>query len=112
MGRRSAENVRALSFARTMHHEATESGSVTVHVRRRECKESSAPGEGPEEALSDAGSIPAGSTNQVLGEHLFLQRRFRRKGVALIPLQKCHLGVIQGGIFVFPHIRLLKPRLL
>ena len=62
MGRRSAENVRALSFARTMHHEATESDSVTVHGRRRERKESSAPGEDPEEVLSDAGSIPAGST--------------------------------------------------
>ena len=67
MGRRSAENVRALSFARTMHHEATESDSVTTHGRRRECKESSAPGEGPEEVLSDRGSTPLASTKKDSG---------------------------------------------
>ena len=54
--------MRALSFARTMHHEATESVSVTTHGRRRESKESSAPGEGPEEVLSDGGSTPPIST--------------------------------------------------
>ena len=56
-------NVRALSFARTMHHEATKPPSVTAHGAARECKELSAPGEVPPKALSDAGSTPAISTN-------------------------------------------------
>ena len=62
MGRRSAEHVRTLSFARTMHHEATEPFSVTTHGQVRECKRSSAPGEGPEEVLSDRSSTLLAST--------------------------------------------------
>ena len=54
--------MRAQSFARTMHNEATKSLSVTAHGEIRECKELSAPGEVPSETLSDAGSTPAGST--------------------------------------------------
>ena len=40
--------------------------------------------ESPGNRFSDAGSIPAISTKQVLDEHLFLQRWFRRKMFALI----------------------------
>lgn len=36
------------------------------------------------ELFSDAGSIPAISTKQVLDEHLLFQRRFRRKMCSLI----------------------------
>ena len=64
MGRRSAENVRALSFARTMHHEATDPGCVTAHGRAGESEEPSAPGEGPEDVLSDGGSTPPISTKK------------------------------------------------
>ena len=44
--------------------------------------------ESPGNRFSDAGSIPAISTKQVLDEHLFLQRRFRRKMFALIHNRK------------------------
>ena len=44
--------------------------------------------ESPGNRFSDAGSIPAISTKQVLDEHLFLQRRFRRKVFALIHNRK------------------------
>ena len=44
--------------------------------------------ESPGNRFSDAGSIPAISTKQVLDEHLFLQRRFRREVFALIRNRK------------------------
>ena len=44
--------------------------------------------ESPGNRFSDAGSIPAISTKQVLDEHLFLQRRFRREMFALIHNRK------------------------
>ena len=55
-------NVRALSFARTTHHEATKSPSMTACAGTRECKEPSAPGEVPVKTLSDGGSTPPTST--------------------------------------------------
>ena len=57
---------------------------MTVCVMVRECKESSAPGEVPEEVFSDGGSTPPASTNWTLDEHLLFQRRLRRDGVALM----------------------------
>ena len=48
--------------------------------------------ESPGNRFSDAGSIPAISTKQVLDEHLFLQRRFRRKMFALTHNRKARLG--------------------
>ena len=44
--------------------------------------------ESPGNRFSDAGSIPAISTKQVLDEHLFLQRRLRREMFALIHNRK------------------------
>ena len=62
MGRRLVVHVCAQSFERTMNHEATNPWSVTAHVRVREWKEPSAPGEVPAEAFSDGGSTPPAST--------------------------------------------------
>ena len=70
MRRRQVVPVRAQSFERTMNHEATKPLSVTARARARECKEPSAPGEVPVQALSDGGSIPPTSTRIGL---LFLQ---------------------------------------
>ena len=55
-------SVRRVRVAPPTHHDSTESRSVTVHVGRRECKQLPAPGENPEEVLSDRGSTPLGST--------------------------------------------------
>ena len=55
-------HVRTLSFARTMHYEATETRSVTACGGPRECKQPSAPGEVPVQTLSDGGSTPPTST--------------------------------------------------
>ena len=70
MGRRLVVNVRMLSFAHTMHHEATKFLSVTIRAETRECKRSSAPGEVPVKVLSDGGSTPPISTKKSLLEPL------------------------------------------
>ena len=57
-------NVRAQSFERGMHHEATKSPRVTAPARTRECKQPSAPGEVPVKVLSDGGSTPPTSTKK------------------------------------------------
>ena len=44
------------------HHDSTKCRSVTAHAGVRECKELSAPGESPEEVLSDRGPTPLAST--------------------------------------------------
>ena len=77
-----------VSFAHTTHNEATDFRRVFVPAGERECKQQTAPGEVLSKLLSDRGSIPLGSTKQVLDEHLFLQRRFRRKVFALIHNRK------------------------
>ena len=69
-------NVRTLSFARAMHHEATKPSSVTVRGWVRECKGSSAPGESPEETLSDRGSTPLASTRIRSVELGFIRNMF------------------------------------
>ena len=55
---------------------------------RSETKRRDAPGESPLDVFLDEGSIPSGSTKQVLDEHLFLQRRLRREVFALIHNRK------------------------
>ena len=56
--------MRAQSFERTTHNEATKLRRVFVPAGVRECKEQTAPGEVPSKLLSDRGSIPLGSTNK------------------------------------------------
>ena len=46
---------------RQMYHEATETVSLPMGVRRRECQNNGYDGRSPVDRLSDAGSIPARS---------------------------------------------------
>ena len=69
-------HVTGVSFAPGMTHEATNPCSMTVCVMARECKESSAPGEVPEEVFSDGGSTPPASTKRTLHEHLLFKGGF------------------------------------
>ena len=48
-------------------------------------------------------SILSVSTKCVLDEHLFLQRRFRRESIVLIPSEKHHFEEIRGGAFFRIH---------
>nr|WP_316623998.1 hypothetical protein [uncultured Ruminococcus sp.] len=52
------------------------------------------------ELFSDAGSIPAISTKQVLDEHLLFQRRFRRQGNALILITKAPFREIEAVLLL------------
>ena len=63
--------------------------------------------ESPGNRFSDAGSIPAISTKQVLDEHLFLQRRLRREMFALIHNRKAPSWESdpEAALFCYPHIR-------
>ena len=62
--------MRAQRVARTMHYDSTKLVSVAAHGQVRECKLPPAPGEVPVDVFSDRGSIPLGSTNWTLDEHL------------------------------------------
>ena len=73
-------NVRAVSFARATHHEATKSRSMTACVGTRECKEPSAPGEVPVKTLSDGGSTPPTSTKRKARRKAGFSMWWRKRG--------------------------------
>ena len=67
------------------HHDSTKCRSVTAHAGVRECKELSAPGESPEEVLSDRGPTPLASTKPIPGIHrmpgiVFMKERGESEG--------------------------------
>ena len=68
--------MRAQSFERTTHNEATKLRRVFVPAGVRECKEQTAPGEVPSKLLSDRGSTPLGSTTRVLNKPIFFKGGF------------------------------------
>ena len=53
------------------------------------------------DVFSDAGSTPAASTKRTLDEHLFFQRRFRRRGSVLMSKQKMRVKVVKTLALTF-----------